>query len=478
MAAQGSKSRGKLWTVLILLVVMVTVVGVVWYKFFRQVPQWDEEPTPQELFKYGSIGIEEQLGIPYWIWLVLPRMFPEYLPGPGGYASLGIPWEEGRPMPVGFTRRTIGYERVGFNCAFCHTATVRSSADEVPTIHLGGPSHTFDVLAYQRFLQDCAADPRFNARQILAQVASVYDLPFLDRLVYRFFLIPGTRRTLLRQQQAFAWTETRPDWGRGRIDPFNPVKQRILGLDVGDTIGNADMVPVWNLRARDGMAYHWDGLNPDLVEVFHSSAIGDGATYKTLPVADLKRLEEWLLDLAPPSYPYDIDAELAAGGAALYQSHCASCHALGGEKTGQVLEWSEVQTDRHRIDMWTQEAADAYNAYGQEHGLGFEHFQAPDGYVNVPLDGLWLRAPYLHNGSVPTLTHLLAPPEERPTSFFRGWDVYDPQLVGFVSEGPEAERFGTPYDTTDPGNGNQGHLWGTDLEPEEKTALVEYLKTL
>jgi hypothetical protein len=90
---------------------------------------------------------------------------------------------------------------------------------------------------------------------------------------------------------------------------------------------------------------------------------------------------------------------------------------------------------------------------------------------------VWLRAPYLHNGSVPSLTDLLEPPDRRPQKFRRGYDVYDPAKVGFVSEGAEAERLGTLYDTSKPGNGNAGHLYGTELPAESKRALIEYLKT-
>jgi hypothetical protein len=102
----------------------------------------------------------------------------------------------------------------------------------------------------------------------------------------------------------------------------------------------------------------------------------------------------------------------------------------------------------------------------------------PEGYQAVLLDGLWLRAPYLHNGSVPSLSALLTPPDARPKKFLRGYDVYDPTNVGFVSSGSEAERVGVEYDTNEPGNSNQGHTYGTDLSEDQKRALIEYLKTL
>jgi len=101
-----------------------------------------------------------------------------------------------------------------------------------------------------------------------------------------------------------------------------------------------------------------------------------------------------------------------------------------------------------------------------------------NGYVAQPLDGLWLRAPYLHNGSVPSLRDLLEPVEKRTKVFHRGYDVYDPVNVGFVTQGAEAERLGFLFDTRLRGNGNHGHTYGTNLSPRQKNALLEHLKTL
>jgi hypothetical protein len=95
----------------------------------------------------------------------------------------------------------------------------------------------------------------------------------------------------------------------------------------------------------------------------------------------------------------------------------------------------------------------------------------------MPLDGLWLRAPYLHNGSVPTLRALMFP-EERPAVFYRAYNVYDWDRVGFVASGPAAEREGVKFDTSQRGNGNGGHLYGVDLPADDRQAIIEYLKTL
>jgi hypothetical protein len=89
-----------------------------------------------------------------------------------------------------------------------------------------------------------------------------------------------------------------------------------------------------------------------------------------------------------------------------------------------------------------------------------------------------MRAPYLHNGSVPTLRDLLEPVEKRTKVFYVGYDVYDPVNVGFVTQGPQAERVGWKHDVSVRGDGNQGHTYGTDLSDADKQSLVEYMKTL
>jgi hypothetical protein len=244
-----------------------------------------------------------------------------------------------------------------------------------------------------------------------------------------------------------------------------------------DTIGNSDMPALWNQKARAGMALHWDGLQTSLDEVFINSALGDGSTKKSYPMDDLKRLQAWLMELQPPKFPFPINQELAARGSAVYAQQCASCHAVGQAKTGQVIPIDEVGTDRHRLDEWTQGSVDAYNSGSDGYTFNTSHFRKTNGYASPPLDGIWLRAPYLHNGSVPSLFDLLEPPDRRPKLFWRGADLYDPERVGFVSSGPQAEGHGFRFDTSVPGNSNQGHLWGIELSPDEKKALVEFLKT-
>jgi mono/diheme cytochrome c family protein len=482
--------RGRTLLLAAVAIAIALVLGLIVNRtFFREAPA-PYFASDEEHFLFGSVGTEARQGMPYWIWLVLPRIFPEYLPGPGGYASLGMPSADGHEMPVGLSKVTVGFPRVGVNCAMCHTTSVRLSHGGPRTLVPAGPSNVTAPQQYQRFLVACASDPRFTAGVILAEIARNYELSLYERLVYRFVIIPRTRQALLDLAAADAWMDRHPDWGPGRVDLFNRVKVRSLDQPAGDT-GSADMMPIWNMAGYPGRAHHWDGLNTSLREVVLSSAIADGTSRDWIDAdvarwdeadpeqtSSLRRVQNYISTVKPPEYPLPIDTALAGSGAAVFRTQCAECHEAGGRRTTTVIPLAEIGTDRRRLDVWTTAAADASNAYGVDRDWVFSGFRTTDGYVAVPLDGVWVTAPYLHNGSVPTLADLLEPAEARPSTFWRGYDVFDPVKVGFVSTGPEAEAAGAPYETAQPGNGNAGHVYGTALDAESKRALIEFLKTL
>jgi hypothetical protein len=103
-------------------------------------------------------------------------------------------------------------------------------------------------------------------------------------------------------------------------------------------------------------------------------------------------------------------------------------------------------------------------------------FRAPLAYRARPLNGIWAMAPYLHNGSVPSLHDLLLPPDQRPKTFYVGNWEFDPESVGYETKSWFLGAF--TYDTWTRGNSNAGHAFGTDLSEEDRKALIEYLKTL
>lgn len=249
-------------------------------------------------------------------------------------------------------------------------------------------------------------------------------------------------------------------------------------------------------------------------------------------------MENTLFGLRSPVWPESIlppiDRGLAARGRAVYQTHCVSCHALIDREdpmrhvTAMVTGVDVVGTDdtsaRNLATAWIPsgvlEGAVAWDGgtYGARerplrilgdlvsrslsqqptaalrataaamlHGLTEtprqgQHTRSTDqnptaallSYKARPLNGIWAAAPYLHNGSVPTLYDLMLPVASRPTRFAVGRWEYDPRRVGYVSDGE------VPFvvDTTLVGNSNRGHDYGAVLNDDERWALVEYLKSL
>jgi hypothetical protein len=162
-------------------------------------------------------------------------------------------------------------------------------------------------------------------------------------------------------------------------------------------------------------------------------------------------------------------------------------------RLGQVEELDKIATDPDRWESYTQNFSAAQNMLYAGYPWRFSHFSKTGGYANQPLDGIWARSPYLHNGSVPTLRDLLEPSPAcsddtkgnapvRPAKWYRGGDLFDTAKVGYRSDayGYDPKDLFL-YDTCVLGNSNRGHegkIYGTELPAADKDAIVEYMKTL
>lgn len=461
--------------------------GTFWWKFLAAGEQRFADAT--ERFHYGSLGAELLAGLPYPVFMVLPRVFPDLVArhaaagyGPdkavhGGYGAFGLAWEQGRRLPVGLSIKQRGFPRVTVNCALCHTTVYRLAGETVPRQAVGGPAHTLNLQGLLRFLFDAAGDRRFTAARLLPEIALQFELDALDHLLYATVIIPKTRLALRLAEREMGWMETRPAWGPGRDDAFNLPKFLLTRADWDDSVGNTDFPALWRLGERRGLL-HWGGEAGSLRAVVLTSALGVGVPPGRGMDTQADWLEGFLSELEPPPWPGPLDQALARRGAGLFQHHCAHCHAPGGSREGTAIPLAEIGTDPAHVDTWDGADARRMNRITTALGLDGARMRGASGYVARPLVGVWLLAPYLHNGSVPTLRALLSPPAQRPAVFYRGLDVLDPESVGFLASGPEAEARGFRFDTRLPGNGNGGHAYGTALPAADRDALVEYLKTL
>jgi mono/diheme cytochrome c family protein len=239
-------------------------------------------------------------------------------------------------------------------------------------------------------------------------------------------------------------------------------------------------------------------------------------------------IQDWFYKLKSPAWPEPVlgklDGERVARGSAIYARECLGCHALSDRndpkrqlkatltplaqvatdprmvrnfldarvssgpwkgRKAAILAGPELGEQAQSIDMVAHAAIgatlrhplsavrDAAVSWHTVYKAGIA--QHPDYYKARPLSGIWASAPYLHNGSVPTLAELLKPSAQRVPKFWVGGREFDPEAVGNESgEGPNRSLL----DTSLPGNSNAGHEFGTALPDQDKRDLLEYLKSL
>lgn len=258
-------------------------------------------------------------------------------------------------------------------------------------------------------------------------------------------------------------------------------------------------VPAWWLLKKKRTMYATGATDArsvrSLMQFMMHPLNGPADFHKAEPA--FRDIQAYLLGIEPPKYPFPIDTQLAERGRAVFADTCARCHGTYGDKwtyPNKVVPLDEIGTDPTRHTGVSEAFGKAYSEswFGQEPGgrlAGGKHYRMTDGYQAPPLDGVWATAPYLHNGSVPTLAGVLNS-KARPKRFTRSFRTdeadYDKVKVGWkVNELPAPLPDSAPgierrkvYDTTQPGRGNAGHTYGDELTEDERRAVVEYLKTL
>lgn len=255
----------------------------------------------------------------------------------------------------------------------------------------------------------------------------------------------------------------------------------------------------------------------------------DKLTYQSsIRISNLGDIQRDFYQLIAPQWPVEIagalDAEKVAAGKKLYDQHCLECHSivdptnkkrklhavltpykdvgtdplmvenfiqhkvksglLEGDKA-MVLFGDKLPAETSPLDLVTHVATGALlNQPWQTINALFKEYRSNDAppeqtafnsYKARPINGVWASAPYLHNGSVPSIYDLLLPAAQRPATFYVGNIELDLIKVGHVySEAPDTSFF----DTRLPGNSNAGHEYGTQLDDGERWALIEYIKSL
>ncbi len=490
-----------------------------------------------ESFKNTALG---NLGVPMIMLRLLPEIFPDIWGKPDEkFAAVGFagdPYEPWRVLPLGLGYAAsapaiptpLGYVNVNvvtLTCMACHGGRVQGQDGTVKT-YPGAPNTRFN--GFRTAVFRTVNDPRYTADNFRAALDAkplgwVYGDPSklvqegLERAV---FGAPGAAEQFLAQTQsgsnAFAarWAATLgkytyrksqnppypPDPGGSTpgyldaigagisivVDPTSDMLQSIV--PPGPAM--IDIMSVWAQNERP-MA-QWDGSIPDHLHrnlAAEFGVVGDPA-HLSLPNVELTTP---FTDAMPaPPYPFDVDAPAAARGHELFTKNCVSCHTAGN---AAIFTPDRVGTDPNRAAIWSPYTVGALRqvlraACNDPVRCNPGGMPIPDsqiltptgGYMALPLDGIWARAPYLHNGSVPTLAALLT--KQRPATFWRGNIRYDQAGVGFAWQSA-VTPYAAVYDTTLEGNSNVGHStpeflgsidWANDAGALYD--LLEYMKTL
>jgi hypothetical protein len=413
---------------------------------------------------------------------------------------------------------------VAFSCATCHAGRVRVNGEE--QVILGAPNTRIDTAGFRAKLWRTVNDPRFNAaafRDALAKKRPgwLFGDAGLEREAKEtsaFESAAGQVLEKIRAQIDRSHTSIHKLLGSytyrddpalldggvpGSIDAFGfTVASQLMPPDAAqlapDELERAqrallptappmiDIMSIWRQDKRKRA--QWDGsIQAKLIRNL-GAELGVIGSPALVNLDNVRLLTPFVAGMPAPVFPFEVDLARAARGERIYGQTCAPCHTRE-----RVLGLDEIGTDPNRARSLTARSREgliaALKAACSDDALA--DCRAPDeqiiedrlenpGYVSLPHDGLWARAPYLHNGSVPTLYHLLVP-DERPKTFKRGGSGYDREKVGF-----DWTREGVDFSTSRPGFANTGHadkdifFGGRDfaVDVEARDDLLEYLKTL
>lgn len=255
-------------------------------------------------------------------------------------------------------------------------------------------------------------------------------------------------------------------------------------LNLPDYVIGSDVPPLWNVKKKNALYYTAVGRGDFSKLLFQASVLGIAdSTAAREAVNNFQHVVAWLEQLEPPAYPERIDQQLANKGQLLFEEHCSGCHGTYGAKEtypNKVVALKVVKTDPYYATYAVDAPiVDWYNNSWFAKTQPFSHFEPEAGYIAPPLDGIWATAPYLHNGSVPTLDALLNS-KSRPNYWQRSGDSrdYDYEKVGWQYQNKNNGSGKWTYDSSIPGYSNVGHYFGDQLANAERKAVIEYLKTL
>ena len=251
-----------------------------------------------------------------------------------------------------------------------------------------------------------------------------------------------------------------------------------------------EMIPTdvpawWLLKKKNAMFYNGFGRGDFGRFLMGSNLLTVSDTAEAREVdSHFNDVLAFINSIQPPKFPNAIDAPMAAEGKTIFIATCKKCHGTygdGGIYPNLLIPENIIKTDSA---LYTSNYSNPQmvNWFNQSWFTTGDHpakLVPYRGYIAPPLDGIWVTAPYLHNGSVPNLEAVLNS-KKRPKYWQRNFTTpsYNYEIPGYNYEVKDAPGNNEVYNTTQKGFGNQGHYFGDKLTDTERRSVIEYLKTL
>jgi mono/diheme cytochrome c family protein len=248
----------------------------------------------------------------------------------------------------------------------------------------------------------------------------------------------------------------------------------------------SDVPAWWLMKKKNAIYYNALGVG-DFGRLSTASALVtmvDSAEARKID-ARFPDVMAYLRSITPPQYPNAVDQTLVTKGKTIFEANCSKCHGTYGANStypNLLIDQKEIGTDPALANVYS-ETPDYHNWYNRS-WFSKEPNKAQllptKGYIAPPLDGIWATAPYLHNGSVPTVEEVLNS-SQRPAKWSRSFDNkadFDPVKLGWKYKVEASKSSVSVYDTSLQGYGNGGHVYGDKLTADERKAVIEYLKIL
>jgi hypothetical protein len=256
-------------------------------------------------------------------------------------------------------------------------------------------------------------------------------------------------------------------------------------LEIPGLVIPSDVPAWWLLKKKNGMFYSGFGRGDFGKFLMASNLLTVNDTSESAEVdRHMPDVLAYINSLQAPKYPKPVDETLAEKGRIIFNNHCSECHGTYGKEGNYpnlLVPQSIIQTDSflQAANYSNPEFVNWFNRSWFSSGPHPARLEPFKGYMAPPLDGVWITAPYFHNGSVPTLEAVLNS-TVRPKFWSRDFrnPQYDYENIGwkFTIHYKPSDRL--IYNTTLPGYGNYGHYFGDKLSTEERKVVIEYLKTL